>query len=43
VAEECKLRLQPRPYSWSCGDTSENYPSIGKAFRDTGEFEIEWG
>jgi hypothetical protein len=42
-AEECKLDLQPHLYRWSCDGTGGLYPSIGKAFRYTGEFETEWG
>ena len=42
-AEVCELRLEPHLYSWSCDGTSELYPSVGKVFRYTGEFETEWG
>lgn len=42
-AEVCTLRSQPHLYRWSCNGTDGLYPSVGKVFRYTGEFETEWG
>lgn len=40
---KCSLRAEEYMFEWECAKTSDRWASVGRVYRYTGEFELEWG